>query len=292
MAGIIDELKDSFRSGDMLTRLIYINVGVFLLVNILMVFGFFANSDWSIVSWFTVPAAPGRLITQPWGLITYMFLHEGFFHLLFNMVWLYFGGKIFLEYLNPKKLLSVYLLGGLAGAALYILAYNLFPVFANELAYSQALGASAAVLAILIAIATFVPDYTVRLFLIGTVKLKHIAIFSVVLDLLSIPQGNAGGHIAHLGGALFGFLYARQLQKGSNLAVGFEKLLDNFFSLFKPKPKMRTAYKAKTRTEQEFHERKASEKATLDKILDKISASGYDSLTKAEKEFLFKMNND
>ena len=292
MAGIIDELKDSFRSGDMLTRLIYINVGVFLLVNILMVFGFFANSDWSIVSWFTVPAAPGRLITQPWGLITYMFLHEGFFHLLFNMVWLYFGGKIFLEYLNPKKLLSVYLLGGLAGAALYILAYNLFPVFSNELAYSQALGASAAVLAILIAIATFVPDYTVRLFLIGTVKLKHIAIFSVVLDLLSIPQGNAGGHIAHLGGALFGFLYARQLQKGSNLAVGFEKLLDNFFSLFKPKPKMRTAYKAKTRTEQEFHERKASEKATLDKILDKISASGYDSLTKAEKEFLFKMNND
>lgn len=292
MAGIVDELKDSFRSGDMLTRLIYINVGVFLLVNIIMVFGFFANSDWSIVSWFTVPAAPGRLILQPWGLITYMFLHEGFFHLLFNMVWLYFGGKIFLEYLNPKKLLSVYLLGGLAGAALYILAYNLFPVFANELAYSQALGASAAVLAILIAIATFVPDYTVRLFLIGTVKLKHIAIFSVVLDLLSIPQGNAGGHIAHLGGALFGFLYARQLQKGSNLAVGFEKLLDRFLSLFKPKPKMRTAYKAKTRTEQEFHERKASEKATLDKILDKISASGYDSLTKAEKEFLFKMNND
>ena len=292
MASIIDEIKDSFRPGDMLTRLIYINIGVYIAVNLIMVIGFFMNTNLSIVPYLTVPAAPSRLILQFWGLITYMFLHESFFHILLNMIWLYFGGKIFLEYLNPKKLLSVYLLGGISGALLYILTYNVFPVFANELPYSQALGASASVLAILIAIATFVPDYSVRLMLIGTVKLKHIAIFSVVLDLLSIPQGNAGGHIAHLGGAFFGFIYARQLQKGSNLTVGFEGFLDKFFTLFKPKSKLRTAYKAKTKNDQEFHEQKAKQKADLDKILDKISASGYDSLTKAEKDFLFKMNKD
>lgn len=292
MASIIDEIKESFRSGDMLTRLIYINIGLYISVNLILVIGFFLNTNLSIVPYLTVPAAPNRLFFQFWGLITYMFLHESFFHILFNMIWLYFGGKIFLEYLNPKKLLSVYLLGGISGALLYILAYNVFPVFANELPYSQALGASASVLAILIAIATFVPDYSVRLMLIGTLKLKHIAIFSVVLDLLSIPQGNAGGHIAHLGGAFFGFIYARQLQKGSNLAVGFERVLDKFFTLFKPKSKLKTAYKAKTKTDQEFHEQKAKQKADLDKILDKISASGYDSLTKAEKEFLFKMNKD
>ncbi len=292
MASITDEIRENFNRGDMMTRLIYINVGVFLIVNILKVLGFFFNFDLSIAQWFTVKADPGALLLQPWGPVTYMFLHEGFLHILFNMIWLYFGGRIFLEYMNEKKLLSVYLLGGLAGAALYILSYNLFPVFANQLPYSQALGASASVMAIFVAIAAFVPDYTVRLMFIGTVKLKHIAIFYLLLDLLSIPNGNAGGHIAHLGGALFGFLYARQMQKGSNIASGFERFLDNFFTFFKPKPKMRTAYKSKTRTKFEYHEQKASRQAKLDAILDKISASGYDSLTKDEKDFLFKMNKD
>ena len=292
MASITDEIRENFNRGDMMTRLIYINVGVFLIVNILKVLGFFFNFDLSIAQWFTVKADPGALLLQPWGPVTYMFLHEGFLHILFNMIWLYFGGRIFLEYMNEKKLLSVYLLGGLAGAALYILSYNLFPVFANQLPYSQALGASASVMAIFVAIAAFVPDYTVRLMFIGTVKLKHIAIFYLLLDLLSIPNGNAGGHIAHLGGALFGFLYARQMQKGSNIASGFERFLDNFFTFFKPKPKMHTAYKSKMRTEFEYHEQKASRQAKLDAILDKISASGYDSLTKDEKDFLFKMNKD
>lgn len=292
MASITDEIRENFRRGDMMTRLIYINIGIFLVINILKVLGFFFNADFSIAEYFTVKAAPGALLLQPWGLITYMFLHEGFLHILFNMIWLFFGGRIFLEYLNEKKLLSVYLLGGLAGAALYILAYNLFPVFANQLPYSQALGASASVMAIFVAIASFVPDYTVRLMFVGNVKLKHIAIFYLLLDLLSIPSGNAGGHIAHLGGALFGFLYARQLQKGNNIAAGFEKFLESFFTFIRPRPKMRTAYKAKTRTETQYHEQKASQKVKLDAILDKISESGYDSLSKDEKDFLFQMNKD
>ncbi len=292
MAGIANEIRENFRRGDMLTRLIYINGGVFLIMLIFRIFGFFMNMDLSIVPWFTVKADPGNLILQPWGLITYMFLHEDFLHLLFNMVWLYFGGRIFLEYLSEKQLLSTYLLGGLSGAALYILAYNIFPVFASQLPHSQALGASASVLAILIAISTFVPDYTVRLMFIGSVRLKHIAVFSVLLDLLSVTGGNAGGHIAHLGGALFGFLYARQLQKGNNLAAAFERLLDKFFTFLKPKPKMRTAYKARARTDYQYHEQKASRQAKLNAILDKISESGYDSLTRDEKDFLFRMNKN
>ena len=292
MASIADEIRENFKRGDMMTRLIYINIGVFLIVNILKVFGFFFKFDLSIARWFTVKADPGALLLQPWGLVTYMFLHEGFLHILFNMIWLFFGGRIFLEYMNEKKLLSVYLLGGLAGAALYILSYNLFPVFASQLPYSQALGASASVMAIFVAIAAFVPDYSVRLMFIGTVKLKHIAIFYLLLDLLSIPNGNAGGHIAHLGGALFGFIYARQMQKGNHIAAGFEKFLDSFFTFFKPKPKMRTAYKAKTRSESQYHEQKASRQAKLDAILDKISESGYDSLSKGEKDFLFQMNKE
>lgn len=289
---ILDELKESFKKGDMLTRLIYINVGVFILFSIILLLGFLFQTKIELIRWFMVPAAVGQLATQPWSLFTYMFLHSGFWHLLINMVWLYFGGQIFMQYLSGRKLLSTYMLGGIAGALIYILAYNAFPVFAEQLHISKALGASASVLAIVIAVATLVPNYTVRLFLLGPVKLKYIGVFSVVMDILSIPNGNAGGHIAHLGGAAFGFLYATQMKEGRNISKWFEDFLDKVFTWLKPKPKLKVEYKRPARDDHQYNTDKAANQAKIDAILDKISQSGYSSLTTDEKDFLFKMGKN
>ena len=205
MDSILNNLKQEFKQGTILNKLIYVNVGVFLLFSILGVFSFMFQFNLSpVLDHLYLPAENSKLLSQPWAFITYMFLHNGFLHLLFNMVWLHFAGKIFLQYLNPKQLLSTYILGGISGGLIFIIAYNYIPALATYTENAQALGASAAVLAIMVAIATYTPNYSVRFPFIGIVKLKHIAIFSVMLDLLSIPKGNAGGHIAHLGGALFG----------------------------------------------------------------------------------------
>jgi hypothetical protein len=224
-----------------------------------------------------------------------MFLHYNFFHILFNMLWLYWFGKIFLEYLNAKKLLSVYLLGGLAGGLVYVLAFNLFPAFAEAVPTSVALGASAAILAVVMAVSFYVPNYTINLLFIGPVKLKYIALVTVLIDILSIKSGNAGGHLAHLGGALFGFLYAVQLQRGRDLTKGFNRFMDSLFSLFRRRPgKIRVKYsKPKNRPESdlEYNARKVQEQKNIDLILDKISKSGYDGLSKEEKESLFRNSN-
>ena len=162
-----------------------------------------------------------------------MFLHSSFLHILLNLLWLFWFGKIFLEYLDQKKLLSVYLLGGLAGGALFILSYNVFPVFKENLAISIALGASAAVMAIVMTISFYVPDYSIRLLFLGNLKLKYLAIAVIVIDIMSIQGGNAGGHIAHLGGAIFGIIYASQIRKGKDISKGFNRFMDWLFSFFK-----------------------------------------------------------
>jgi membrane associated rhomboid family serine protease len=271
---------------------------------IIGVLGFLFNTRLSWAEWFMLPADFSRIITKPWSFVTYMFLHTGFLHILFNMIWLYFGGRIFLEYLNNRKLLSTYLLGGLAGGLLYILSFNALPVFQDILPKSQALGASASVLAILIAIATYVPNYTVRLFVLGDVKLKYIAIFSVFMDIISIPSGNAGGHIAHLGGALFGYLYASQLKNGKNISAGFERFLDRFFNwistLGAKSPSMKTVYRTSsknnqgynTRSDDDYHAKQKARQKRMDEILDKIKDSGYESLTSEERKFLFEFSKE
>lgn len=304
MSEIINEIKASFQRGNMLTRLIYVNLGVFLVFVIIGVLGFLFKTQVPIAEWFMLPADLSRLLTKPWSIFSYMFLHTGFLHILFNMIWLYFGGRIFLEYLNNRKLLSTYLLGGLAGGVLYILAFNALPVFQEILPRSQALGASASVLAILIAIATYVPNYTVRLFVLGDVKLKYIAIFSVVMDVISIPSGNAGGHIAHLGGALFGYLYASQLKSGKNISAGFERFLDRFFnwlsSLGSKSARMKTVHRSKpnsnksynTRSDEDYHAERLARQQRMDEILDKIKDSGYESLTAEERKFLFEFSKE
>ena len=205
MSTVLKDIKKNFKRGDSLTKLIYINVGVFLITSILHVLSFlFMVNSVEFLNYFTLPASISYFIKKPWSIITYMFLHQNFIHLLFNMLWLYFGGQIFLSFFDNKKLISTYVLGGISGAVLFIISFNLFPVFASTLPNAVAVGASASVLAIIMAISTKSPNYSIRLFLIGNIKLKHIAIVSIVLDILSIPQGNAGGHIAHLGGAFWG----------------------------------------------------------------------------------------
>jgi len=287
MDSILNNLKQEFKQGTILNKLIYINVGVFLVFSILGVFSFMFQFNLSpVLDQLYLPAENSKLLSQPWAFITYMFLHNGFLHLLFNMVWLHFAGKIFLQYLNPKQLLSTYLLGGVSGGLIFIIAYNYIPALAIYTENAQALGASAAVLAIMVAVATYTPNYSVRFPFIGIVKLKHIAIFSVMLDLLSIPKGNAGGHIAHLGGALFGYLYIKQLQKGNDFSIGFTKWINNISNLFKPKSKLKTVHKRK-KTDTQFNTEKSAHQIAVDIVLEKISKSGYESLSKEEKATLF-----
>jgi membrane associated rhomboid family serine protease len=291
----LEDLKRTFRQGSSLTRLILINAVIFLALKILGVIFFLfhkENLEQLVLGYLALPADPVLILKRPWTAVTYMFLHYNFMHILFNLLWLYWFGKIFLEYLNPKKLISVYLLGGLAGGLVYVLSYNLFPAFAAEIPASVALGASAAILAVVMAISFYVPHYTINLLFIGPVKLKYVALVTILIDILSIRSGNAGGHLAHLGGALFGFLYAVQLQRGNDLSRGFNRMMDNLFSLFRKRPgKIRVKYRrAGTRpeTDREYNARKAEEQKNIDRILDKISKNGYDGLSKEEKEVLFR----
>jgi len=287
MDSILNNLKQEFKQATIYNKLIYINVSLFLFFSILGVFSFLLQLNLShVLNHLYLPAQNSKLLSQPWTFITYMFLHNGFLHLLFNMIWLHFAGKIFLEYLNPRQLLSTYMLGGISGGLIFIIAYNYIPALAIYTDHVQAMGASAAVLAIMIAIATYKPNYSVRFPIIGIVKLKHIAIFSVMLDLLSIPKGNTGGHIAHLGGALFGYIYIKQLQKGNDFQVGLTKWIKSIINLFKSKSKLKTVHK-RAKTDIQFNAEKSAQQIAVDIVLEKISKSGYESLSKEEKETLF-----
>lgn len=286
---IADEIKQSFKSGSSLTKLIYINLAVFLVVKLIAVFYFLLSveNSFSLVSWLAVPADLSNLAYKPWTIFSYMFLHQDFLHILFNMLWLYWFGQIFLHYFDNKKLLSVYLVGGLAGAFVYILTFNIFPVFADILPVSYALGASASVIAIVIAVSVYAPNHTIYLLFFGPVKLKYIALVTIIIDVISIASTNAGGHLAHLGGALFGYFYIMQFKKGRNITRLFDRFMDFIFSIFKPRPKIKVTYKRPV-DDFEYNKSKAQKQAEIDKILDKIAKSGYESLSKQEKETLFK----
>lgn len=288
----VTDLKNKFLQYATLQRLIVLNIVIFLIINLLDVgFTLFSYPDEYISSgfdkWLAVPSSLPVLITRPWTIITYEFMHYGIFHILFNMLWLYFMGRLFVEYLGGKKLLAVYLVGGIAGAALYIAAYNIFPVFANAVHSSFALGASASVLAITAAIATLIPNYSVNLFFPGfIVKLKYIALFQFAVDLLSITGSNAGGSIAHVGGAIFGFVFTRQLQRGNDLTLWMQKITGSIQNIFNNKQPVRVVHRRSNRDD-DFKRKKAQNQEVIDRILDKISKSGYSSLTAEEKEMLF-----
>lgn len=290
--GIKEEIRDSFKEGSVLTKLIYVNLGIFVLFNIIHLFFFLSATKipFSIFEWFSVPTDVNLLIHRPWTIISYMFLHEGFLHILFNMLWLFWFGKIFLQFIDEKRLLSVYFLGGISGAIFYILSFNIFPVFQSIIPFSFALGASASIVAIVVAISFYVPNYELQLMFIGRVKLKYIAIVSIGIDVISIASSNAGGHLAHLGGAIFGYLFILQYKKKKNTSLGFANFLYSIGNIFKKKQMIKVTHK-KPKTDWEYNAEKVKEQENLDHILDKISKSGYDSLTKEEKAKLFNMSN-
>ena len=289
---IIDEIKDSFRKGSTLTRLIYINLAVFVVVNLVEVVYFLLNrhSSYSyLLQLFTLPADLETLARRPWTLVTYMFLHKNFMHILVNILWLYWFGRVFLEYLDGKKLVGVYLLGGLAGGVVYIAAFNLFPVLQEFVPLSYALGASASVMAVVIGISVYVPNYSMNLLFIGRVKIIYIALVVFLVTSVFDFSSNTGGKLAHIGGALFGYLYILRYRKGKDMTRGINSLLEWIFSLFKPRPKIRVTHKD-FETDQDYNKRRADEQQDIDRILDKIAKSGYGSLSSEEKELLFRQS--
>ncbi|MFO7718998.1 MAG: rhomboid family intramembrane serine protease [Gillisia sp.] len=294
-----DKIRHKFQTATVVEKLIGINVLVFILFYVFKTIAFLFQlpSDF-LLEWLVFPKEPGEYIFKPWSIITYSFMHSGIWHILANMLILYYAGNYFLSYFPAKKLLTFYFLGVIVGAMVYMLSYNLFPAF-EATGPSYLLGASAGVMAVLVGIATRIPQMGVRLLILGTVKFWYIAAFLVVLDIVQIPFGNAGGHLAHLGGALFGYFYSSQLAKGNDIASGFEKAVIWFIGLFegskKSKPTMRTVYKKTGNTAAKTTSSKISKtekQEKVDSILDKISKSGYESLTKQEKDFLFNAGKD
>ena len=300
---LADEIKQAYRKGDVLFRLIYINVVVFVLIRLGFVFYRLFTSGVSltelqifytdnVLKYLEVPSRLDELLARPWTVITYMFTHFSFMHILFNMLVLYWFGRIFLQYLTGRQLLTTYLIGGLAGAFLYLIFLNGFPGLRIPLGVTM-LGASAAIMAIVIAISAYAPDYTLNLLFIGPVKLKYIALFYIVLDVLMIASDNSGGNIAHLGGAMYGLLFTSQFKKGRDPGKWLNRMLDFLFNLFRPRPKLNVTYRknAPHISDFDYNKSKVAQQKEIDRILDKIARAGYESLTKQEKEILFSMSD-
>lgn len=294
---MLEEFKHAFRrQNNAHVQLIIINVVVFVVLASLYVFSvwFSVPQYFSLIyDQFALASDFNFFIIHPWTAITYFFTHDlsGILHILFNMISLYWFGRLFVEYLGSDKLIAVYVLGGLAGAIIYLMVYNLIP---NPPAFLQGpaalVGASGAIFGVMVAIATLLPDYTFLLMFLGPVKLKYIASVLIFVSFLGSVQGNAGGEIAHLGGALIGFIYTKQLQAGVNLGGWITATLYWFKNLFSSKPKVKVTYR---KTEPASSSSKTSSGGSkysqeeIDAILDKISDKGYESLSREEKEKLF-----
>lgn len=290
MQSIWEDIQKNFKSGTNFTKLLYLNLGVFLIYKVILLCTFiFQLNDIHLFmqNYLYFPSSSIKFISKPWTIISYMFIHTNFFHLLFNMIWLHFGSKLFLQYFNGKQLLSVYILGGISGGLFYMLCFNILPAFTDNSHNSVLFGASASVLAIFIAISYHRPNYRVVLPLIGNIQLKYIALSLIILDLVNIEVNNPGGHISHIGGAIFGFLYIILLRKGMDISVNFYNFFEHFS--FSKRSKIKKAYKRKHRSNDDiFLSDKAEKQKKINLILEKISKSGYESLSKEEKEVLFK----
>lgn len=311
MADVFSALKLRFSAATMSTRFIYINVAVFVLVKVaaltLILLGISPNV---ILRYLEMPSAPQQLALYPWTVLTYMFTHYEVLHILFNMLFLYWFGILFMQFFNARQFVGLYILGGLGGAALYFIAYNTLPYFANV--QGSMLGASAAILAIVVATAVRAPLYKVRLLLIGAISLKWLAIIVIFLDLISIGSTNAGGHIAHLGGAAIGVLFGIAQKRGNDITHPINAAIDWIVNLFRrnktkvniskthsknwwrAKAKNRSKTKAQTQAKAENNQQKAPStkeqkqaESEMDAILDKIKQSGYKALTADEKRRLF-----
>lgn len=287
MESIFTDFKYSFRRSAVLTKLIYINLGLFVFIRLAVVVLTLFNIDGSQwLLYLEVPSSPELLLERPWTIITYMFTHYDFLHILFNMLWLYWFGKVFLLFFSERQLAGLYVLGGIAGALFFMLAYNVFPYFSDVASSSFLMGASASVMAIVFAVSFYQKNYVISLFFIGRIKLVYLALFTLVIDLLAVTSSNAGGHLAHVGGAILGICFAHWIKDGKDLTYPINRLIDWFVDLGKRKPKMNVTY-TKRGTDYDYNARKKQDSDDLDKILDKLRRSGYESLSTEEKRKLF-----
>lgn len=298
MKEIWADIKERFQRGDILTKLIYVNGGVFLLSVLFgIIWGLlsgssFTNSSATFAYWTALPTNNiSGILFKPYTLLTHMFVHVDVFHVLFNMVLLYFIGKLFLNYFSSKQLFGLYFLGGLMGAFTLLTATNISPFFKVE---GVAYGASAAVMAISIGIIAYTPNTKINLFGMFPVKLMWIGAFYVISDLVSFYDSNTGGHLAHLAGAATGYWFAAAFKQGKDITSGMNKFIDKLAGIFKSKPKMKVVYsqeKVRKMSDEEYNVNQKVTQAEIDLILDKISASGYSSLTQREKDILFQYSS-
>lgn len=286
MSSLNQDIKTKLSQLNVLEKIIVVNVGIFLLALLL---NFILAAPQSSLSWFELPSDFLDFIVAPWSIVTYAFIHYDFFHILFNMLWLYIIGQLFLNLFNPKLALNVYFLGAISGGLLFILCYSLFPqVFTSG---TRLVGASASVRALLIFLCAYLPTKEIRFFTFN-LKLWYFGLAIVILDVLGLFGNNAGGNLAHIGGAALGYFYAVQLRKGVDIGKGFERFMDAIIAYFKTSKKspLKTVHKNKSKVggyaKKDFDA--FNDQKKIDVILDKISKSGYDSLTADEKEYLFK----
>ena len=295
MGDFITDLKKKFESGNIALKFIYANVGIFILTSLIVIFWTLFNRDGNnLLLYLELPASFDKFILQPWSIITYMFMHANLLHILFNMLWLYWFGEMFLYFFSARHFRGLYFLGGIAGGIIYMVSYNVFPYFTSAVTQSYMIGASASVLARVVATAVKSPNYSVNLLLFGRVRLKYIACAIVLLDLLFITSENAGGHIAHIGGALAGWIFVLGVNSGHDYTKWINNFIDLFtninFSKRRRKPKMKIYYGERSK-DYDYNERKKQNSDEIDRILDKLKKSGYDSLSTSEKKALFDASN-
>ncbi len=302
---LLDDFRRAMRAnGSVLHRLILYNVVVFVVLVVLgAVLGLsgLSGAYEALRSWLMLPSAVPTLLTHPWTLLTYAFTHESFFHILFNMLNLYWFGQLIVEYLGARRLVSLYILGALAGAVAFLIAMNFIPVLLARFGLPPLLGASGAVLAVIVAAATLLPDYTFMLLLLGPVRIKWIAAVLVLLSVSGLTGGNAGGQFAHLGGALLGFIYIKQIQAGRDLGGPLNRFWQWLSGLFVPPPVTRSSLvnppaaarnpagaRAGATGKAPVATSATTDEAAIDRILDKINLTGYASLSPEEKQQLLR----
>ncbi len=285
---IIDDLKLQYKIGGIVIRLIIWNIALFVIP--FLVFSILSLMGITIdyLQYVGLSSNPTVFITQPWTVLTYAFFHTGIMHVLFNLIVLNFAGRLFITYFTGKQLLGLYVLGAVFAGIVYILVFYILAIDA------PIVGASAAIMAILVAVTTYNPLMDLRLLIIGTVKLWHVTAVILFIDLMQLRSGNMGGHISHLAGALFGFLFIKLLENGTDLSKivsGVVNFFQNRFQRGKTSP-FKKVYKSHQKPVPKLVSKiivKDKNQQQIDEILDKISQSGYDSLSQNEKEFLFKV---
>ena len=282
---IVDDVKMQYKMGGFELKIIFWNIAIFLVS--LVFFYQFKGGYFNFPEWISLSSNVSGLLFKPWTVLTYAFFHAGFMHLFFNMIVLNFSGRIFLTFFTQKQFLGLYLLGAIFAGLIFILSYTVL-----GLGTSAIVGASGAIMAVLVSGATYAPFMNLRLLLIGNVKLWQVTFVILLLDLIQISVENTGGHIAHLAGALFGFIFVKLLQNGTDLSKGVTFIIDKIVNLTGkrqevPFKKVHRNYSKVNNSATKIVMKDKSQQQ-IDEILDKISQSGYDSLTSEEKEFLFK----